>query len=451
MRKFLQAALLAGSAATAAVASAAPPVVPNVDKIRTLTLDNGLTIVVWPDFDIPNIALYNWVRAGSRNEAPGITGLAHFFEHMMFNGTSRRKPGEFDRIMEASGGANNASTSDDVTIYMDWFPRTALDVIFDLEADRLQNLAFTPSVIDSERDVVHSERRLRVEDDNAGMLFEQVQSTAFVAHPYQFPTIGWPSDIRSWSMDDLQKFFRTYYAPNNQTMVFAGAVDPEEIFVLARKHLAPIPRQDAPAPVRTVEPEQLGERRVLIEADAQTPLVQLAYKGLAAADGRMPAANLLMSILTEGDASRLHRVLVEKEKVAISVQGFLQQGFDPGLFWVFATVPSGADPARTEQMLNRELEAVARDGVTETELKRAKNLFAAAFWKQIGTIDGKAELLGAYQTYHGDYRKLFTAPADYEKVSVADVRKIAGEILRRSQRTVGTLVPKAAGTAAGEG
>jgi len=439
-------------AAAAAQPAGAGLTVPNVDRIETLTLDNGLTIVVWPDFDIPNVALYNWVRAGSRNEAPGITGLAHFFEHMMFNGTSRRQPGEFDRIMEANGGANNAATNDDVTIYMDWFPRTALDVIFNLEADRLQNLAFTPSVIDSERDVVHSERRLRVEDDNAGMLFEQVQSTAFVAHPYQFPTIGWPSDIRSWSVDDLQKFFRTYYAPNNQTMVFAGAVEPEEVFALARKYLAPIPRQAARAPVRTVEPEQLGERRVSIEADAQTPLVQFAYKGLKAADVRTPAAELLMTILTEGDASRLHRTLVEKEKVAIAVQGYLQQGFDPGLFWVFATVPSGADPARTEQTLTRELEVVARDGVTEAELRRARNLFASGFWKKIGTIDGKAELLGAYQTYHGDYRKLFTAPADYEKISVEDVRKVAAEILRRSQRTVGTLVPKAAAAAAaGEG
>lgn len=450
MRRILLAALcLAASAAVAA-----PPTVPHVDRIRTLTLDNGLTIIVWPDFDIPNVALYNWVRAGSRNEAPGITGLAHFFEHMMFNGTSRREPGEFDRVMEANGGANNASTSDDVTVYTDWFPRTALEIIFDLEADRLQNLAFTPEVIDSERNVVHSERRLRVEDDNNGMLFEQVQSTAFIAHPYQFPTIGWPSDIRSWSMEDLQKFFRTYYAPNNQTMVFAGAVEPEEIFALARKYLAPIPRQEAPAPVRTIEPEQLGERRVLIEADAQTPLVQLAYKGIAAADARTPAADLLMSILTEGDASRLHRLLVEKEKAAIAVQGYLQKGFDPGLFWIFATVPSGGDPARTEQLLTRELESVARDGVTDAELNRAKNLFASGFWKQIGTIDGKAELLGSYQTFHGDYRKLFTAPAAYESVSRDDVRKLASEVLKSSRRTVGTLVPKATTSqpaAAGEG
>lgn len=434
--------------ATAVTALAAPtkatPAVPDADKIESLTLDNGLTIVVWPDFDIPNVVLYNWVRVGSRNEAPGITGLAHFFEHMMFNGTSRREPGEFDRLMEANGGNNNAFTSDDVTVYEDWFPRSALEVIFDLEADRLQNLAFVPAVIESERGVVYSERRLRVEDSNAGLLSEQVQSTAFVAHPYQFPTIGWPSDIKSWRMEDLQAFFRTHYAPNNCTMIFTGAVRPAEIFALARKYLAPIPRQEPPPAIRTQEPEQLGERRVRIEADAQTPLVQMAYHGIAAADPRAPAVNLLMSILTNGDSSRLHRLLVEKEKVAIEVQGYLQQGFDPGLFWILMTVPTGTDPARAETLLTQELERVAAEGVTEAELKRAKNLFAADFWKQLATIDGKAEALGRYAVFHGDYRKLFDAPAAYERVTRDDVQKAAAAILRRQQRTVGTLVPKAA-------
>lgn len=437
--RFLFGALVCAWAAAAGAAT-----LPNADKIETLTLDNGLTIVVWPDFDIPNVVLYNFVRVGSRNEAPGITGLAHFFEHMMFNGTSKREPGEFDRIMEANGGANNASTSDDLTIYQDWFPRSALDVIFDLEGDRLQNLAFTPAVIESERGVVYSERRLRVEDDNSGLLLEQVQSTAFVAHPYQFPTIGWPSDIKSWKLDDLQTFFKTYYAPNNQAMIFVGAVEPKEIFALAKKYLAPIPRQPAPDAIRTVEPEQLGERRVRVEAEAQTPLVQFAYHGIAAADPRMPATRLLMWILTEGDASRLHRLAVEKEKVAIDVQGYLQEGFDPGLFWIFAVVPTDVDPARTETVLTDEIERVAREGVTDAELKRAKNLFASAFWKEIGTIDGKAEALGQYQTFFGDYRKLFDAPTTYENVTREEVQKVAQALLKRSSRTVGTLVPKAA-------
>jgi zinc protease len=416
----------------------------NADKIATLTLDNGLQIIVWPDADIPNVAFYNWVRVGSRNEAPGITGLAHFFEHMMFNGTKKSAPGEFDRVMEANGGANNAFTNDDVTVYQDWFPRSALETIFELEADRLENLAFVAEVIESERNVVYSERRLRVEDSNIGMLAEQVQSTAFVAHPYQFPTIGWPSDIKSWRMEDLQSFFRTNYAPNNCTMIFAGAVQPEEIFALARKHFAKIPRQEPPPAIRTQEPEQLGERRVRMDVEAQTPLLQVAYHGLAASDARLPAANLLMSILTEGDASRLHRLLVEKEKVAIDVSGYLQQGFDPGLFWIFATLPTGMDPARTEGVLTAELERVASEGVSEEELRRAKNLFASSFWKGLATIDGKAQALGSYAVFLGDYRKLFDAPRQYEAVTRDEVRNVAAALLKRQQRTVGTLVPKAA-------
>src|SRR5216684_2614926 len=247
-------------------AAAAMPVagVPGRESVRATTLANGLKIIVWPVHDIPNVALNNWVRAGSRNEAPGITGLAHFFEHMMFNGTTRRQPGEFDRLMEAQGGANNAFTSDDVTVYQDWFPRNALELVFDLESDRIANLAFVPTVIESERGVVYSERRLRVEDNNQGMLSEQVQATAFVAHPYRFPTIGWPADIQSWGMEDLQKFFKTYYAPNNLTLVLAGDLVPERVFELARRHFESIPRQEPPVEVRAQEPEQVGERQVVI-------------------------------------------------------------------------------------------------------------------------------------------------------------------------------------------
>src|SRR5690242_15416714 len=189
-----------------------PPSTPGREAIRSVTLANGLKIIVWTVRNIPNVALYNWVRAGSRNEAPGITGLAHFFEHMMFNGTARRRAGDFDRLMEAQGGANNAFTSDDVTVYQDWFPRSALDLVFDLESDRVGNLAFVSEVIESERGVVSSERRLRVEDNNPGFLGEQVQAAAFVTHPYRFPTIGWPADIQAWRRSDLQDFFKTYYA-----------------------------------------------------------------------------------------------------------------------------------------------------------------------------------------------------------------------------------------------
>ncbi len=426
---------------SAALAIAAPKSPPLGSDIRATTLANGLRVIVWTDRDIPNVALYNWVRAGSRNEAPGITGLAHFFEHMMFNGTSTRQPGEFDKQMEAQGGANNAYTTDDVTVYQDWFPRTALDLVFTLEADRLANLAFDPKVIDSERNVVFSERRLRVEDSNDGYLTEQVQSTAFVAHPYQIPTIGWPSDIRSWRMEDLQNFYRTYYAPNNCTLVVVGDVSADEIFALAKRHLEPIPRQAPPPAVRTVEPEQSGEKRVTVARRAQTPLLQVAYKAPKAGAPEMVALDLLQTILVGGDASRLHRLFVEQEKLAIDVGGYLQEGFDPGLFWLFMTLPSGADPTVVEKRLDAEIERVVREGVTDAELTRAKNLAASAFWRGLSTIDGKARLLGEFEVFHGGYQQLFEAPARYDAVTRADVQAAARTVLVQRRRTVGVLTP----------
>ena len=412
------------------------------EAVKTITLKNGMTVIVWPDADIPSVSLYNFVRAGSRNEVAGTTGLAHFFEHMMFNGTSRRAPGEFDRVMEALGGSNNAFTTEDLTVYYDSFPKTALEMILDLEADRLQNLAFVPEVVDSEREVVYSERRLRVEDDTQGRLIEQVQASAFIAHPYRNPTIGWPSDIKSWTSDDLTHFFSTYYAPNNCTLVLVGDVDAEEIFRLARRYFEPIPAQTPPPAVRTLEPEQHGERRLVIEApDAQTPLLQVAYHSLAAADPSMPALELLMRILTDGDSSRLHRALVEEQKLAIEVDGFWQEGFDPGLAWFVLTLPAGADVAQAEAALTSEIDAVARDGVRAAELAKAKSLVIADFWRNLATIAGRAQALGTYAVMHGDYRKLFEAPQGYERVTADEIKALAAQLLVTRNRTVGVLVP----------
>ena len=430
-----------GAGTLASAAKATAPAVPGRDAVRAATLANGMRVIVWPVHDIPNVALYNWVRAGSRNESPGITGLAHFFEHMMFNGTTRRKPGEFDRLMEAQGGANNAFTSDDVTVYQDWFPHGALDLVFDLESDRIANLAFVPTVIESERGVVSSERRLRVEDSNPGFLGEQVQAAAFVAHPYRFPTIGWPADIKAWQRSDLQEFFKTYYAPNNLTLVLAGDLVPERVFELARKYFEPIPRQAPPKPVAESEPEQLEERVLVIRRKAQTPLLQYAYKAPAAADARAPAVNLLLSILVDGDASRLHRSLVEDQRVAIEVGGHWQEGFDPGLLWLYLTLPEGSDPDEVRELLDSALADVVANGVTAAELSRAKNLNAAGFWKKLATIDGKAQLLGEYEIFHGDWAKLFAAPAQFEKVTLEDIHAVAREILDPKRRTVGVLLP----------
>ena len=408
-------------------------------EITSYTMSNGLRIIVWPDHDIPNVVMYNFVRAGGRNEYPGITGLSHFFEHMMFNGTTKLKPGEFDRVMEAAGGANNAYTSNDLTVYQNWFPRAALKTVLELEADRLQNLAIDPDVVESERGVVYSERRLRIDNDNWGRLHEQMRATAFVAHPYQFPVIGWPSDIEGWTQEDLESYFKTYYAPNNSTMVFSGAVSPEEIFLLAEQYFAPIPRQQPPPPVRTIEPEQAGERRLIIENETQTPLLHLAFHAGRASDPETQQMRLLLNILTGGNSSRLHRLLVEEEQIALSVGGMQTGGFDPGLVYFYLTLPPGADIDAVEARVLEELRRVAVAGVTRAELGKASNIVLADFWREIATINGKASALGNFDVFTGSYENMFSQPQDVSAITSQQVQAVAAKVFRQNNMTVGVL------------
>jgi len=408
-------------------------------EITSYSMANGLRVVVWPDHDIPNVVMYNFVRAGARNEYPGITGLSHFFEHMMFNGTSQLEPGEFDRVMEAAGGANNASTSNDLTVYKNWFPRSALRTIFQLEADRLQNLAFDADAIESERGVISNERSRYVDNENFGRLYEQVLATAYVAHPYQFPIIGWPSDIENWTQDDLESYFKTYYAPNNLTMVFTGSVSPEEIFVLAETYLAPIPAQPPPPPVRTVEPPQLGERRLLIETDAQAPLLHMTFHAGRAADPETQHMQLLLNILTDGSSSRLHRLLVEEEQLALSVGGMQMEGFDPGLVYLYLTLPPGADIDVVETRVREELARVADEGITEAELRKARNIVLADFWRGLATIDGKASALGHFEVFTGSFENLFSVPEEVNSITAEQVQNIAARVFRENNMTVGVL------------
>jgi len=446
MSRGLLSGLLAATIACACAPATAQ--VPGADQVQAVTLANGMQVIVWPDRDIPNIALFNWVHVGSRNEVPGITGLAHFFEHMMFNGTATRPQGDFDRVLEANGARNNAFTTSDVTVYQDWLPRAALATVFEVEADRLRNLAFEPKVIESERGVVYSERRLRVEDSLVGRLQEQVQATAYLAHPYGIPTIGWPSDIQSWRIEDLRSFFATNYAPNNCTLVLVGDVEPKSAIALAKQYFESIPAHAPPEAIRTKEPAQEGERRVNIEAEAQSPLLQFAYHSLSGADPRQPALELLTRILTDGDASRLHRVLVEEQKLAISADSYIDRGFDPGLAWFLLTLPAGADTQKAEAVFDREVERLRDGGVTAQELTRARSQALADFWRGLATIDGKAQALGSYAVLQGGYQRLFDAPRSYESVTADDIRKLAAELLRPGNRTVGVLTAKAA---AGQG
>jgi zinc protease len=328
---------------------------------------------------------------------------------------------------------------------MDWFPRSALETIFELEGDRLANLDIDPDVVETERGAVYSERRLHVDNDNDGRLFEQMMAAAYVAHPYQNPVIGWPSDIENWTQQDLEGFYQTYYAPNNITMVFAGDVTPEEIYLLADQYLSPIPRQHPPPEITTVEPEQQGERRFVIETDAQSPLLHVAFHAAATGDPETLHMDLLLAILAEGDSSRLHRALVEEAPVALSVGGMQTDGFDPGLVYFYLTLPPGGDLNDAEARLLLELERVAENGVTAAELQKARNLRIASFWRGLQTINGKASSLGSFEVFTGDYENLFTIPERLTAIESGDLQAVAAKVFRTENMTVGILQPPTEG------
>ena len=409
--------------------------------VATQTLKNGMRVLVQTDHSIPNVALYIFYKIGSRNEGPGTTGLSHFFEHMMFNGAKKYGPGELDKVMEANGGSNNAYTTRDVTVYQDWFPRSALPLIYDIEADRIQNLSFDPQKIKSEREVVASERRLRTDNDNTGLLDEQLWATAYIAHPYQWPVVGWMSDIEHWTMAQLKHHFEIGYAPNNAVMVVAGDVSPEEIFQLCQKYIEPIPSHTPPPPLVTVEPDQLGERRLVVHKPAQLPLLLLAYHIPQTNSPDFYAINVLQTVLFQGESSRMYQRLVDKDQIALDVSFDIESAFDPTIVEIFAQPKQNVDPQKCEKAIYEELERVKDATISDTELEKAKNIRLAEFYREMRTISGRANTIGKYEVFFGDYRKLFDAAKNYSAVTKADVQRVAKAYFGANNRTVATLLP----------
>jgi zinc protease len=411
--------------------------------VKAHTLSNGMKVLVQEDHNIPNVAMYFFYKIGSRNERPGITGVSHFFEHMMFNGARKFGPKQFDSEMEKAGGNNNAYISEDVTVYTDWFPGSALELMFDMESDRMQNLAFDPKIIQSERGVVYSERRTSVDNNNNGILREQLQAAAYLAHPYHWPVVGWPSDIESWTMEDLRAHYKTGYAPNNCVMVVVGDVTDENVMALAKKYIEPIPSQAPPPDIRTKEPEQLGERRVVVRKPAQLPIQLVAYHTPDAKDPDATVLDVFDALMSTGQSSRLYKRMVDQDQIVLSVSGNNGRSLDPGLF-IFSMRPrSGVDPARTEKVLFEEIGKLQTTPIPAEELQKAKNQLLAQHYRGLKTIAGRANLLGTFEVFRGDYKKLFTMDKDIEAVTAADVQRVAKKYFTENNRTVATLIPEA--------
>ncbi len=409
------------------------------DDVKTFTLKNGMKFLVVEDFSIPNANMYLFYKVGSRNEHQGITGLSHFFEHMMFNGAKKYGPKMFDQTMEFNGGANNAYTTENVTVYTNWFPASATEVIFDLEGDRISSLSIDPKMVESERGVVLSERSTGLENSPWEQLSQTLGGVAFLEHPYHWPVIGYEDDMKNWKQEDLERYFKTYYAPNNCVVVVSGGIKMEEVKKLAEKYLEPIPAQPAPPKVNIVEPEQTGERRVLVQKEAATPYLMIAYHVPEAKHEDYYALNILNSVLSSGKSSRLYTTLVDKKQLATSVFSGFGESFDPTLFQVYGITAKGVHESALEQGVYEVLESIKNEGITEAELQKIKNQKLMEFYDQIETINGKSNNIGTYEVFFGDYRKMFDAPAAYNKVTVADVQRVAKKYFTKSNRTVGVL------------
>ena len=411
----------------------------SADDVKTFTLKNGMKFLVLEDNSIPNANMYLFYKVGSRNEYPGITGLSHFFEHMMFNGSKKFGPKMFDRVMEYNGGSNNAYTTSDVTVYTNWFPASKLEVIFDLESDRIANLNIDTAMVKSERGVVLSERSTGLENSPWRMLSEAVNATAYIEHPYGWSVIGFEEDIKNWTKEDLENYFRTYYAPNNCVVVISGNVKVDEVKRLAEKYMAPIPSGPTPKEVHLVEPPQAGERRITVQKEVTTPYLMIGYHVPEARNKDYYALSILSSILSSGNSSRLYSALVDKKQLATSVFTSYSETFDPTLFEFYAISAKDIKESDIENAIYEEIGKIKKDGITDQELQKIKNQKLMEFYNQIETINGKSNNIGTYEVFFGDYKKMYNAPIEYNKVTVEDVKRVANEYFKKSKRTVGIL------------
>ncbi|MBS2027411.1 MAG: insulinase family protein [Deltaproteobacteria bacterium] len=414
---------------------------PDLFPVHEHTLPNGLRVRLMPDHAVPTVSYYTFFRVGSRNERPGITGIAHLFEHMMFNGAAKYGPKEFDRVLESHGGYSNAYTSNDVTAYYEDFSSSALEKVIDLESDRMRSLAITPETLKQEREVVKEERRLRTDNDILGMLDEQLGATLYLAHPYRWPVIGWMGDIERISREDCLAFFRTYYAPNNATLFVCGDFEPNAALALIQKYYGDIPSGPEAPEVPAYEPPQKGERRAQVRYPAQASAVAMGWHAPKASDPLTPVMDVLQYALSAGEGALLTKRLVYQDELAVNVMVDYSWRIDPGAFSVYVELKPGVDPKKAEAAVDKVLQGVAEKGLASADLERAKNLLRSRALRELATHNGRAHAYGNAEVFMGDWRLALAMIDHYQAVTNAQVKAAAKSLFEAGRKNVVTLVP----------
>ncbi len=441
IRIFLLASSLSAASLVAGAAGGA-----NGNTFET-RLDNGMRVVVREDHRAPTAVQMVWYRVGSIDEHDGVTGVAHVTEHMMFKGTPSVGPGEFNRRVAAVGGRDNAFTSTDYTAYFQQVPAGQLKTVMALEADRMRHLTLDPAGYDKEIQVIMEERRMRTDDQSSARVHEAMNAVAWQAHPYRRPVIGWMSDLEQMKVGDVRDWYRRWYVPNNATLVVVGDVNHAEVFAWARDTYGRIPSRKMVERKQYEEPVQAGLRQLEVKAPADLPLLVMGWKAPRLADPQQDidpyALEMLAQILDGHEAARLPTALVREQQIAVSVDAsYDAMNRGPGMFILQASPRPGHTVAELEQAIRRALAVVAREGVTESELTRARSQLRAAEVYKKDSVMGQAMEIGMLETLGYGWRTSDLMLDKLNAVTAADVQRVAQTYFTDEQLTIARLTPQ---------
>jgi zinc protease len=412
-----------------------------IDRYR---MANGLVILLCEDKSAPVVSVHTWFRVGSRHEHEGKTGLAHLFEHLMFNEIEGRGAGFFDRTLEEAGAESNASTWLDWTQYNIAIPKEQLGLVLELEAERMSKLVLREPQVTSEKEVVANERRYRVDDDVEGAVSEILWATAFTKHAYKWPTIGWMKDIEGFTTEDCEAFYRAFYAPNNAALVISGDFKLPDLLRMISQRYGVMPSSVLPLENAQPEPPQTSERRVEVKKPTTTEKLLVGYHAPALGDFDHPAISLLSEVLFGGRASRLHQRLVRELELASEVRASVGPFHDPGLFEVYAAAREGHTAEELLAVLDEELKKVIDAPVTEAEMARASARFELGLLGGLETADGKASTIGFYEAVLGRPAAAFERLDATRRLTQSDLLRAARRYLEPSRRSVILVRPDGA-------
>ncbi len=412
-------------------------------------LNNGLKLIVREDHRAPTVAHMVWYRAGSMDEVNGKTGVAHVLEHMMFKGTHKVKAGEFSKLVAAVGGRENAFTSRDYTAYFQQVEKSKLDEVIRLEADRMSNLNFDDAEFLKEIQVVMEERRLRTEDNPSSLLNESLMATAYMSSPYRHPVIGWMNDLQNMKPADARDWYRSWYSPNNATVVISGDVDPKQILKVVEKYYGAITAHELPVRKPQIEPAQKGVKQVQVKAPADSAQLAMAWKVPRLEPGKLDdpepyALELLTAVLDGYDNARLNRALVKQEKVVNDVGvGYDMISRGPELFLISAAVPKGKTVSQAQASIRKALEELKQKGILESELKRIKvRILSDQIYKR-DSIFGQAMEIGTTEIAGFSWRDIDYMLEKMQTITPEQVQAVAKKYLIDEGLTIGVLDPQA--------